>query len=72
MSYIEGYLDKQLNKLRAWRKGKNPKLTIPNPAASATAPMTNKLFVRKDSNAVWGDPRKQVMRPSRHADSGAD
>jgi len=46
-------LDKYLTKLEAWRRGKNPWLSIPNPSRG-----TNQPFIRVRSNAYWGDPNK--------------
>ena len=43
-------LEKALNKLEAWRAGKNPWLTIPGPGS-------NKRFIRVKANNEWGDPR---------------
>lgn len=44
-------LEKGLNKLAAWKAGKNPWVTVPGPA-------TNMRFVRVRANTVWGDPRR--------------
>ena len=43
--------DKALNKLKAWKKGLNPWITIPT--ASKKEP-----FVRVRANAYYGDPKK--------------
>lgn len=44
--------DIELNKLDAWRKGKNPWLTIKNPSGE-----TNKRFIKVKANKVLGDPK---------------
>jgi hypothetical protein len=43
-------LEKTMNKIKAWKKGQNPWVTVPGPS-------TNMLFVKKRANEVWGDPR---------------
>ncbi len=43
-------LDKAINKLEAWRAGKNPWITVPGPSKK-------EAFVRVRANALYGDPR---------------
>lgn len=43
-------VDKALNKIEAWRAGKNPWVTIPGPSKK-------EAFVRARANAVYGDPK---------------
>lgn len=43
--------DKILNKLKAWRAGKNPWVTVPGQTS-------RERFVRVRANTVWGDPKK--------------
>lgn len=43
-------IEKALNKLAAWRAGKNPWITVPGPAK-------NMAFIRVRANALYGDPR---------------
>ncbi len=43
-------VEKALNKIAAWRAGKNPWITVPGPSK-------NMAFVRVRANAVYGDPR---------------
>lgn len=43
-------IQKELNRLAAWKAGKNPWVTVPGPSS-------NMRFVRKRANDVWGDPR---------------
>lgn len=43
--------DKALNKLKAWKKGLNPWITIPGPTKK-------EAFVRVRANAYYGDPKK--------------
>lgn len=45
--------EKALHKLDAWRKGKNPWITIKGPSS-------NMPFVRVRANTQWGDPKKQM------------
>lgn len=42
--------EKALNKVKAWKKGLNPWVTVPGPSS-------NMRFVRVRANAAWGDPR---------------
>jgi hypothetical protein len=46
-------LDKALHKLEAWRRGKNPWITVPGTA-------TNARFVKVRANSVYGNPKKSV------------
>lgn len=46
--------DRALNKLKAWRAGKNPWITIPGPSS-------NKAFIKVKANKYWGDPRRNPM-----------
>lgn len=50
-----------LNKLEAWKRGKNPWLTVPNPNTKET----NKRFVRVRANDIYGDWRNShyMMKP---------
>ncbi len=41
------------NKMKAWRAGKNPWVTIANPNPN----QTNKRFIRVAANKLWGDWR---------------
>ena len=43
-------LEKTMNKIKAWKKGQNPWVTVPGPN-------TNMPFVKKRANELWGDPR---------------
>jgi hypothetical protein len=43
-------IDKALNKLEAWRAGKNPWITVPGPSKK-------EAFVKVRANAIYGDPR---------------
>jgi hypothetical protein len=45
--------DKAFNKLKAWKKGLNPWITVPGPSS-------NKRFIRVKANVLWGDPRKAM------------
>lgn len=42
--------EKALNKIEAWRAGKNPWITVPGPSS-------NMRFVRVKANNLYGDPR---------------
>ena len=44
----------------AWRKGKNPWLTVPNPNKNEK----NKMFIRVKSNIAWGNPNRPVSTTS--------
>lgn len=41
---------KAINKLEAWRKGKNPWITVPGP-------QSNMRFIKVRANNLYGDPR---------------
>lgn len=41
---------KAINKLEAWRNGKNPWITVPGPSSK-------EAFVRVRANNLYGDPR---------------
>lgn len=43
--------EKNMNKIKAWRKGKNPWITIPGV-------QTNKRFIKVRANTLYGDPKK--------------
>jgi hypothetical protein len=43
--------EKAYNKLKAWRKGQNPWITIPGP-------QTNKRLIKVRANVVYGDPKR--------------
>lgn len=43
-------LTKALNKVEAWRAGKNPWITVPGPSKK-------EAWVRVRANSVYGDPR---------------
>jgi hypothetical protein len=47
-------LDRALDKRQAWKEGRNPTLTVPNPNPLET----NRKFIRVKATSVWGDPRK--------------
>ena len=40
------------NKLKAWRKGQNPWITVPGT-------QTNMRFIKVRANAVWGNPKNR-------------
>lgn len=42
-----------LHKLEAWRKGKNPWITVPGT-------QSNQRFIRVRANAHWGDPKRAM------------
>lgn len=44
-------VDKALNKIAAWRAGKNPWVTVKGPSS-------NMRFIKARANSVWGDPKK--------------
>lgn len=46
--------DTALNVLAAWRAGRNPWVTIPNPNNA----QTNMRFVKVRANSYYGDPKK--------------
>lgn len=42
-----------LNKAKAWKEGKNPWITVPNPVRNET----NKKMIRIRANSYYGDPK---------------
>ncbi len=53
-------LETTLNKQKAFRKGKNVVLTIPNPNTKET----NKRFIKVNAKDVWGSPNKAFTMKS--------
>jgi len=45
-------VQRALNKLDAWRKGKNPWIAVPGPSK-------NQSFVKVRANMVYGDPKRR-------------
>lgn len=43
-------IERAMNKIQAWRAGKNPWITVPGPSKK-------EAFVRVRANALYGDPR---------------
>ena len=43
--------EKNMNKIKAWRKGKNPWITV-------LGVQTNKRFIKVRANTLYGDPKK--------------
>ena len=43
-------LEKAMNKLKAWKRGQHPWVTVP-------VPSSNLRFIRVRANSAWGDPR---------------
>jgi hypothetical protein len=43
-------IDRALNKLKAWREGKNPWITIPGPSK-------NMPFIKVRANSYYGNPK---------------
>lgn len=43
-------LEKAVNKLNAWRAGKNPWITVPGPSKKES-------YIRVRANTLYGDPR---------------
>ena len=50
------YLDKMTIKQKAWMKGQNPWITVPN----GNTADTRARFVRVRANSEWGDPKDFV------------
>lgn len=46
--------DRELNKLKAWRAGKNPWITIKGPGK-------HQEYVRVRANTLYGDPKKLTL-----------
>ena len=42
--------EKALNKIRAWRAGKNPWITVPGPSS-------NMRFIKVRANSLYGNPK---------------
>jgi len=45
-------LEKAMNKLKAWRSGKNPWITVKN-----TSGQTNMPFIKVRANTLYGNPK---------------
>ena len=53
-------LETTLNKQKAFRRGKNVMLSIPNPNKGES----NKPFIRVNAREVWGNPNKAYIMKS--------
>ena len=53
-------LETTLNKQKAFRRGKNVMLSIPNPNKGES----NKPFIRVNAKEVWGNPNKSYIMKS--------
>lgn len=51
------FVDKEMHIVNAWRKGKNPWVSV----ANVNGP-SNRPFIRLRANAVYGDPRGRSTR----------
>lgn len=49
--------EKSMNKLRAWREGKNPWITV-------AGDTSRERFKRVRANSLWGDPKKVGLHPN--------
>ena len=56
-------VDRYLDKLKAWRLGKNPWMTIDNPDKGAT----RERFIKIKSNDLLGDPKHVKPFVMKHA-----
>ncbi len=54
------YIDRMINQLDAWSKGRRTMVTIPNPNPNET----NKRYIRQEGNIVFG-PWKRTMEGSK-------
>jgi hypothetical protein len=43
--------ERAMDKIKAWKKGLNPWITVPGPAS-------NKRYIKVRANTVYGDPKK--------------
>lgn len=50
--------------VKAWRKGLNPWLTLPNPNKKET----NKMFIKVKANIAWGNPNRPVSTNTQNRD----
>lgn len=60
-------IDRILNKLKAWKQGKNPWVTIANPQGAA-----DRKFVRVRANSLWGNHKSRYnifMKKEKNAPS---
>lgn len=53
LPYFDMTNRKLMNVQKAWKEGKNPKLTVLNPDPSDSS----QVYVRIPANDVWGKPR---------------
>lgn len=56
---------KMLRKINAWRKGKNVKVTIPNPSIKE-GQKTNQQFVTYTGRELWGDHQDKYQAKGVH------
>lgn len=50
--------ENHINVQKAWLKGQNPWVTIPNPNKE----QTNKKFIRVKANELWGHPKERQKK----------
>jgi len=50
--------DRLINRQKAWLKGQNPWITIPNPNKNET----HKRFIRVKANDLWGNPKERLKK----------
>lgn len=50
------YIDRMINQLDAWSKGRRTMVTIPNPNPNET----NKRYIRQEGNIVFGPWKRTV------------
>ena len=55
--YMQNHLERAINQLSKFKRGKNVMLTIPNPNTSET----NKRFIRVSARDVWNFNKPHVM-----------
>jgi hypothetical protein len=61
MRNARGLQDKALNKIKAWRAGQNPWLTV---ETTSKDPKDNKKFYRVKANEYWGNPKQSFNMTS--------
>lgn len=59
VKYRKDFTQDFMNKLAAWKKGKNPWVSIDRPKENATVDRA-KLHTRVRANTLWGDPRGKI------------
>tara|TARA_B100001094_G_scaffold166784_1_gene161406 strand:- start:1465 stop:1761 length:297 start_codon:yes stop_codon:yes gene_type:complete len=61
-------MQRAMNQLNAWKRGKNVVLTVPNPDKSDTSAR----YIKVNARDYWGSPFKKQQSAKRPAETGGE